>query len=657
MDEKTLSVSEDIAFFEYIGLALLPSVFIHVLLSHTIFYLEIDKRLAKAAWLKDAQSRKKIVRVYWNDVDPSRRFSVDGRILTDVEQFSKESGNAKKGIIRLLGSFFGSEKIGNAYEKSHAMGLVNRYRFYLTVQDIGEKFRITGTIAAYPKDPASILIRPHNFPAGSGRNFRVSIPPAVWISAYARHTFLKVRNTGMLCALPFWLLIKIGIPSVKKTAKEEFSTALRIYTTDFAFYQKYRSIDFLLDNATISRDNAIFCLEMEISSAYRDNLAKRNYRCADMRTILRGADLSFIKNTILLRYLSLWLRSVPRVLLEPPHTILTTLEILHAALIWERFCSICSCRTYVAYNDTIPKHIVRNLILERHGTKTLYYVFSCNTPDYFTPPGKDPFLTVYYSHMNYDYVIAWNEKVKEYYTAHTNTIGKVAVTGCLWSEHVADIQRKQSDNEVFASVKKEVIRKNSMYPRNTISVFDTTFGGGAPLNVQDILVFLRDILKLIDEFADIAVIFKMKNPWGYHIILNPEIEEAYRALSNHPRCVVLNGFDIEPAEVIAASDLVISACFTSSTVEAWGADIPGVFYDATSLYRNYYYDCLPGFTLHGYLDLKRRVMHLLETKETPARLAARGEKERKACEKIDPFMDGKGITRFRNLLLEISRSR
>jgi polysaccharide biosynthesis PFTS motif protein len=185
-------------------------------------------------------------------------------------------------------------------------------------------------------------------------------------------------------------------------------------------------------------------------------------------------------------------------------------------------------------------------------------------------------------------------------------------------------------------------------------VFDTTFGGDTILKSEDILGFLHGILQLIDDHPEYAMIYKMKIPWGYHITISPEIKKYYMLLSNHPRCVLLNGFDIEPSEVIAAADLTISACFTSSTVEAWGARIPAIFYDATKKFKEYYFDGFPKLVAHDYRELENLVKYWLDDVK---------ESEREAylsqwiTPEIDKFSDGKALTRFRKYLSSTEKQR
>ncbi len=105
---------------------------------------------------------------------------------------------------------------------------------------------------------------------------------------------------------------------------------------------------------------------------------------------------------------------------------------------------------------------------------------------------------------------------------------------------------------------------------------------------------------------------------------------------------------MSPSEPIAASDLVISFPFTSASVEALGARKKAVYYDAPDKFRGSFYDRIPGLVCHSYKELFNRVDELLfkvDKEEYDAYL------DETVKGKIGPYLDGKALTRFRELLV------
>ena len=101
--------------------------------------------------------------------------------------------------------------------------------------------------------------------------------------------------------------------------------------------------------------------------------------------------------------------------------------------------------------------------------------------------------------------------------------------------------------------------------------------------------------------------------------------------------------------MIKVSDLVISECFTSPTVEALGARRKSIYFDASGKFRNSYYDKSPNLVAHNYNELKKIVnfwLYQITDKEFDGYLDTYIKKE------LNIFADGKAITRFRELLVK-----
>ena len=123
---------------------------------------------------------------------------------------------------------------------------------------------------------------------------------------------------------------------------------------------------------------------------------------------------------------------------------------------------------------------------------------------------------------------------------------------------------------------------------------------------------------------------------------------VYRRLDDHPRAFcVANTFSA--SEMTAMSDLVLSFPFTSTSLEAIAARKKAVWYDACDKYRGSYFDKVPGLVCHNYDELSSRVNWLLcatSSEEYDRYLDA------EVKGKVESYLDGKAITRFRRYLLD-----
>ena len=103
--------------------------------------------------------------------------------------------------------------------------------------------------------------------------------------------------------------------------------------------------------------------------------------------------------------------------------------------------------------------------------------------------------------------------------------------------------------------------------------------------------------------------------------------------------------------VIAQSDFRISAAYTSTTAEALGARKRAIYYDVAGydIGDKYYFNRFPNLVAHSYEELKQLVhywMHEVTDEEFDDFLNTYVKGE------IDPYLDGKALSRLRKLLME-----
>jgi len=99
--------------------------------------------------------------------------------------------------------------------------------------------------------------------------------------------------------------------------------------------------------------------------------------------------------------------------------------------------------------------------------------------------------------------------------------------------------------------------------------------------------------------------------------------------------------------VMAICDLCIGFPYGSPVVEAMGAGVKSIYHAPNKKYVGGYYDRVPSLVTHDYDDLRRRVGVLLyRTSEQQYREYL----ETHVKGDIDPYLDGRGLTRFRRLL-------
>ena len=258
-----------------------------------------------------------------------------------------------------------------------------------------------------------------------------------------------------------------------------------------------------------------------------------------------------------------------------------------------------------------------------------------------------------WGYLYYDVMVCWGERFVRYFQRHHQSIGRYEIVGCLWSEHVRCLLEDKMANGL-----REKLHAHGWKPgMKIIAAFPTWYHVNSVSNPDDGMAFVHGIEQLAEELQDLFVVVKEKHArWLFAQARNVgrqdfggealEIYRIYDALERHPR-FWLPGAGADAAELIACSDLVVSFPFTSSTLEAFGAGLKGIYFDPLGKFHGGYYDTIPGVVAHGYAELKDRVKTLLEDasgSDYHAYLHAHVKGE------TDPFLDGRGIERFRKLL-------
>jgi polysaccharide biosynthesis PFTS motif protein len=192
-----------------------------------------------------------------------------------------------------------------------------------------------------------------------------------------------------------------------------------------------------------------------------------------------------------------------------------------------------------------------------------------------------------------------------------------------------------------------------------VAVFPAWYQDNSVIPPEDGLAFVEDVRRLLDDFPDIVLVVKEKQP-RWFFVRHPSravrqayggprgarIYAAYDALERQARCV-LPGHAMSASELIAASDVVISYPFTSTTYEALAGGVKALYHDPNARHHGAFYDRIPGLVTHDYPSLARRVRELLD--ETPSADYV-DYLTKHFVGVLEPDLEARALTRFRALL-------
>lgn len=461
----------------------------------------------------------------------------------------------------------------------------------------------------------------------------------------------RARIAARIIRYPLMGFLRMVRGVTRHKERHEFRVGISVHYPARLHGMNYWFLEtFLVDDAELPKSEVLFIDERGrrhvdigqgpgIDAPNESDYQARGYsyvNMPDLRGVVISAEL--LVQTILRRLIPVWLRMAFRALVESPLVATTNLVILCDYVTWSVFADSYKLRHYVrALNlDNLSK--LR--ILAQHGVETWFVYNDNSSTEYQSDDGNRPDHT-YYSFTHYDNIAVYGTMTERFLRRHRNE-ARYVQTGVVTAQLVRELEAGK-----LSSPLPGILRRKG-FPTRRVAVFDTAFLDYGHMKPADGVRFGLDMLRLLDEMPDVGMIFKASR-WRGGI---PELEEIYRGLEEHERCALFYRWDesgVSAVEVIAEAELVISATFVSTMAEALAAGKRAIYYDPSGHFRGdeFYWNRIPNLVAHDYEELRSLVQYWLD--EVPREeFDALIEKYLRA--EMDPYLDGKGLTRLRGLL-------
>lgn len=538
--------------------------------------------------------------------------------------------------IRITKRLFGSSDIENMYKKEILLYLNDLYFLEYKINTFIQN--ITIPIEFYPAE-------------GFTLHSDVSAPLSKKITI-VRYKNLKIALTdyrkrieeyGLLFYPLYIFLRKVKGISFRKKPKKTFRLGINVNLPGM-FSWNYHYINYLVDDLYgFPKDEIIF-----VDESYRKEILPefKFHGFAYENFLHQRVSISpkFLRE-IICHFIPAWLGCMFYCLTEERVIVKTTRLILSDYIRWNMLMDCIRIQNHVTI--LLPDRISKNHILSSHDCRT-YYIYPDNSSvDYHTGWDEKIPVSILYSFINADYAVVFGEKIKRYFSYHRNNFKEYLRIGVL----AAQIIREIREGKIISSLPEKMKEKN--LPKCIIGVFDTSFVDYGPIKIRDGIQFGNDILKLLDDFPKIGIVFKEKK----FLSMTPELACVYEKLEQHPRCVVVRKTEqdcIFSSDVIAVSDLVISAAYTSTNAEALAAKTRCIYYDisGTDIGDNFYFNRFPNTVAHNYSELKELVQYWLNvsTEEDFDLFLKKYVKN-----EIDPYLDMKAIDRLHSHILDSNK--
>jgi len=547
--------------------------------------------------------------------------------------------------IENMGKLLDFPDIANMYKKELLQSLEGIYETELKINEILKSFTTPREVHFVPESSlhihsdqtAPLEKKVKIIKYSNSRIYLSNIFERIFADSFSSPT------TGLLSLFfPLYLLMKKFGGISGAIAPRKFKIGLMIsHHPRSIFGMNYLTETVFIDEKEFSKEDVLFIDENASRNVEEYNKRGWNYtRIFDDRKTM---SFHFLYTKIIRSFLPAWLRTIYLSIYKEPFFIATKRRILGDYILWHIFAEKYQIDNYA--KKMLPDNISKTHILSQHGVKT-WFIFPDNTSyDYHLDWDRLTKNQTFFTFMYYDNAIIYGNQVESFFKKHRNFIKKYIKNGVIFSQIISELKRGKLKSALPALIQEKRL------PGKVIGVFDITYVDSGPVKIASGMKFGQDLLKLLDDYPDIGMIFKaVKLPEQA-----PYLEDVYAGLKNHPRCLFFYHFDrgISASEVIAFCDLVVSCAYTSTTAEALSAKKKAIYYDAggTDIGNKHYFNTIPNFVAHSYEDLKKLVGHWLydvadSDFEDFLNLYVKDE--------IDPYMDCNALTRLRKLLLEES---
>lgn len=639
--------TDRIAVFEEVNPEFIPIVNKYLREEFIVYFFNMEDRLGKQKVIKKYIETNRLIDLSKKSFD----HILDCRTLPhkNVDQlFNKYFSKSR--LIKITSNLLKSTEIENMYKKELLRNLHDIYEIELRINNLNKNN--SNVIYFYPSKNFEIYLDESSL---LSKNIKVVVHKSLKIKINS--VFRHIKDVLTLFYPMYLLFRKIKMISWSKTPPKKYKIGLRLNFPGIFSYN-YFLIDYIIDESYKIPKHEILLLDESDESGLpngffdtifwlmrpnkismnMDESKKQGYNCTHITKTKEIICVDFLWNKIIKDFLPAWIKCFIHSFSEGKINLNTTRVILSDYIIWNIFIDNHSIDNHIAI--LLPDNISKNVILSSNNIKTGLIYPDNSATDYHTGQDEKQQTSIIFSFMNSDYAVIYGNKIKRFLIYNRNNVKNYITLGVLAAQIVRELKEGKSASKLPSLLKKKNL------PAKIIGVFDTSYTEFTPLKIKDGIRFGEDILRLLDDMPEIGVVFKEKK----FTSVTPRLAPVYEKLENHERCVFVRKAEcIFSTEVIALSDLVISAAYTSTNAEALGAKTKAIYYDVagTDIGDNYYFNKFPNFVAHDYEELKRLVNYWLyevtdEKFENFLNTYVKDE--------IDPYLDGKAIDRLQILL-------
>lgn len=616
-----------------------------------VFIFDFGYRLRSRPWLRALINADRVTRIF---VPPSSH--AEGASFGATAWLAPRF--MRHGIVKSLSALYGVDEVAPIVKKALLDELFEHLfmRAWLAAHLAGDgRGRSVVLVARRFRRWERLLAGWPDRPEEPLRGLRVPRGSSAWSRAFRRvETIARAGKVAAVAA--------VVLAARRRGAGAEPVEVEHLYAVDQPFqtnFQGPRRFSFLLDGVLLHAKNTAFVVHPSAEGPWIDEARRDGFLVFSRRELCgMRAMLRTLPSRARTRGVARVLRAIARRPHAPEWLVDTALLGVQTHLAVATLADHVRFTSYVYTNQDGLDQRWHNVMARRLGARSWNYVLSIGA-GYVAAGGTDLLATRdplvrhrLHAYQNPDHFVVPSRQLADYHRQHDQAVGRYHAIGNIFSELILNIPAEE----------RRALRHAWFGPRadgaKVISWFDTSFVE-APLSSarhDEAVVWYDEILRLADARPDLLMLLKpSKKEWYFKDTTtqwwHPKgaaVLERWARARAHPR-VHFVGPDADPSAVAAASDLTITFCYSSPTAEALGARRRGLWYDPCGRWRGTLYDRDVRLVAHGWDELVRAVRWALDEAsdadyDTFLDTVVRG--------RVEDFLDGKGLSRFRALLAE-----
>lgn len=662
---KIKNKKENLVYFEHVTLLFYPVLFYYLYLrKYKIFCFDFTFGLKKYKWIRKLIEENKINTIYVNPINGAHGCAIEETEII----FNK----FKSRILYFVKRLYNSNEVASIFKKTIVNDLFQTIYIDSYLSEQKSKIGV---------DKVKIRLIPYRYKIymnliknlGSYDFTFFEIDRTFSFLSYLLYIFEKIKF--IIFSLGFLTVNFLGIvPGIfigKEPKQKKYQNIIAIDSIFQIKFPNRRSFDFLIDQQYVKREDSLFLFRIPkavLKAGTRNFSWNRdvvrngyNYFLHDNVSKIREFRYWKYNSRHLFSSTSVVLKSIFQLLTEPRAYFEALLISIIVFTRWKILSQHVTFKNFIYTNAESSRQVALNILMRESGCITWSYAAFLGG-GYIISKNKNFYNQrhVLWAFLNSDVYLGVSSDAVQYNKLHRQNTKRYYAIGSIYSEMVLKewetLDRKNFLSNYFPT-----------YSNNTtkiISFFDTSFVDNpeAPTTYEDCKNFYLDIAKLLNEKEDLLIIIKPSKNEEYYLASSQpwsssekgeKIIGLWKKLKSDKRVFWADDDGDNPL-IMAASDLVVTHCISSTTAEALGAGKKAIWYETrkNDLHIDTIFDKIPGLMVHGYDELLQSISYWLESVTDEE---YRMYLKRYINGTVLATIDGTALTRMRKLIAGVEK--